>query len=115
MQGDPHVRFDEQGVETDRLASPAGESHATAPPPDSTRELPVRFWCRLVSQNRPEWVACELSAIGFGSVESRPSSADRRGGWPRAPQGLSFEVLRASTTGKARKDRGIFSNRTERV
>jgi hypothetical protein len=25
MQGDPHVRFDEQGVETGRLVSPTGK------------------------------------------------------------------------------------------
>jgi len=36
MQGNPHVRFDEQGVETDRLVSPTGEPYDTAPPPDST-------------------------------------------------------------------------------
>jgi len=36
MQGDPHVRFDEQGVETGCLVSPTGEPHDTAPPPDST-------------------------------------------------------------------------------
>ena len=35
MQGNPHVRFDEQGVETGRLVSPSGEPHDTAPPPDS--------------------------------------------------------------------------------
>ena len=26
MQGDPHVRFDEQGVETGGLVSPTGET-----------------------------------------------------------------------------------------
>jgi hypothetical protein len=30
MQGDPHVRFDEQRVETDRLVSPTGQPHGTA-------------------------------------------------------------------------------------
>jgi hypothetical protein len=39
MQGDPHVRFDEQGVETGRLVSPTGEPHDTAPLPDSTLPL----------------------------------------------------------------------------
>lgn len=34
--GNLHVRFDEQGVETDRLASSIGASHGTAPLPDST-------------------------------------------------------------------------------
>jgi hypothetical protein len=42
MQGDPHVRFDEQGVETGRLVSPTGEPHDTAPLPDSTPSGPVQ-------------------------------------------------------------------------
>jgi hypothetical protein len=52
MQGDPHVRFDEQGVETERLVSPTGELHATASPPDSTflinreHQRTVRCRCR---------------------------------------------------------------------
>lgn len=36
MQENPHVRFDEQGAETDRLVSPTGEPHDTGPPSDST-------------------------------------------------------------------------------
>jgi hypothetical protein len=45
MQGDPHVRFDEQGVETGRLVSPTGEPHDTAPLPDSTHPTGLdRIW-----------------------------------------------------------------------
>ncbi|WP_429278179.1 hypothetical protein, partial [Novosphingobium gossypii] len=42
-----HVRFDEQGVETDRLASPTGAPHDTAPLPDSTDGDRVVFWTIL--------------------------------------------------------------------
>jgi len=41
MQGDPHVRFDEQGVEMARPVSPTGEPHDPDSTPCSCRNLPV--------------------------------------------------------------------------
>jgi len=66
MQGDPNVRFDEQGVETDCLVSPTGEPHDTAPPPDSTphgrgsdRRVPV------VRHRRLKWPIAPQAAIAI--------------------------------------------------
>ena len=55
MQGDPHVRFDEQGVETGCLVSPTGEPHDTAPPPDSTLLAIKRLRCvAMVADHGPD-------------------------------------------------------------
>jgi hypothetical protein len=78
MQGDPHVRFDEQGVETDRLVSPTGEPHDTAPPPDSTHTA----WqeSKFLHQNASATCApMTLSSIGLPEAVSlqtaRPSQS----------------------------------------
>jgi len=54
MQGDPHVRFGEQGVETDRLVSSTGEPHGTAPPPDSTFRPPPGYGVAATDLRPPE-------------------------------------------------------------
>ena len=66
MQGNPHVRFDEQGVETDRLASPTGELHDTAPPPDSTGMLNGSDSAAISELVRVEAGGAHLAAMASG-------------------------------------------------
>jgi len=99
MQGNPHVRFDEQGVETDRLISPTGEPHDTAPPPDSTghrRETMVKprvtfgpsrsSSCRAAAERRP--LQCLAAEHRSNAAEVR-SGGPHLGHQPRAPRGYN--------------------------